>query len=245
MLEICNHNTKDVHQFIFVNPFGLYKNKIVFSGLENIKDCCKMKITRDDLLIAAFKLFMSVNYEKASFAELGKLLGMSRSGIFKYYKNKQQLFIAVVDRFWFSTQNPQNKFTETNGTFAEFIDEYVNGVQRTMDMLGKLVGEDSVIQGQVPYHARYFHLLFQLLQYDPDAKEKLRNLATGDYAYWRAAIQRAIETGELKKDTDVEEAVVMFRQVYLGLSFEMAFLGGLDTRLLSKHLYAVYSLLKS
>lgn len=31
-----------------------------------------MKINRDELLIAAFKLFMSVNYEKASFAELGK-----------------------------------------------------------------------------------------------------------------------------------------------------------------------------
>ena len=55
-----------------------------------------MKITRDELLIAAFKLFMSVNYEKASFAELGKMLGMSKAGIFKYYKNKQELFIAVA-----------------------------------------------------------------------------------------------------------------------------------------------------
>ena len=75
-----------------------------------------MKITRDELLIAAFKLFMSVNYEKASFAELGKILGMSKAGIFKYYKNKQELFIAVVDKFWFSTQNPRNKLIETNGT---------------------------------------------------------------------------------------------------------------------------------
>ena len=66
-----------------------------------------MKITRDELLIAA--LFMSVNYEKVSFAELGKMLGMSKAGIFKYYKNKQELFIAVVDKFWFSTQNPRNK----------------------------------------------------------------------------------------------------------------------------------------
>ena len=101
-----------------------------------------MKITRDELLIAAFKLFMSVNYEKASFAELGKMLGMSKAGIFKYYKNKQELFIAVVDKFWFSAQNPRNKFTETNGTFAEFIDEYVRGVQRTMDMLGDLIGAE-------------------------------------------------------------------------------------------------------
>lgn len=124
-----------------------------------------MKITRDELLIAAFKLFMSVNYEKASFAELGKMLGMSKAGIFKYYKNKQELFIAVVDKF-------------------------------------------------------------------------------GDYAYWRTAIQRAINTGELRKDVDVEDAVVMFRQVYMGLSFEMSFLGGLDTERLAKHLRAVYSLLK-
>lgn len=204
-----------------------------------------MKINRDQLLLAAFKLFMSVNYEKASFAELGKMLGMSKAGIFKYYENKQQLFIAVVDRFWFSMQRPENKFTKTNGTFAEFIDEYVDGVQRTMDKLGKLVGADKDnAHGALPYHARYFHFLFQLLQYDPDAQEKLRNLADTDYAYWRAAIQRAKDTGELRKDVDVEEAIVMFRQVYLGLSFEMAFLGGLDTQLLSKHLHAVYSLLK-
>lgn len=121
-----------------------------------------MKITRDELLIAAFKLFMSVNYEKASFAELGKMLGMSKAGIFKYYKNKQELFIAVVDKFWFSTQNPRNKFTETNGTFAEFIDEYVRGVQRTMDMLGDLIGaeREKVAQGKFTYHAQYFIFCF-------------------------------------------------------------------------------------
>lgn len=204
-----------------------------------------MKITRDDLLIAAFKLFMSVNYEKASFAELGKMLGMSKAGIFKYYKNKQELFIAVVDRFLFGTQNPRNKFTATNGTFAEFIDEYVRGVQRTMDMLSKLLSVNKVAPENFSYHAQYFHFLFQVIQYDPDAKEKLHNLVASDYAYWRAAIQSAVQTGELKKDIDIEEAVIMFRQVYMGLSFEMAFLGGLDTQLLSKHLHAVYSLLKS
>lgn len=69
-----------------------------------------------------------------------------------------------------------------------------------------------------------------------NAKEKLHNLIVGDYAYWRTAIQRAINTGELRKDVDVEDAVVMFRQVYMGLSFEMSFLGGLDTERLAKHL---------
>lgn len=115
-----------------------------------------------------------------------------------------------------------------------------------MDMLGDLIGaeREKVAQGKFTYHAQYFHFLFQLLQYDPDAKEKLRNLVEVDYAYWRAAIQRAIATGELREDVDVEDAVVMFRQVYMGLSFEMAFMGGLNTQRLAKHLHAVYSLLK-
>ena len=188
-----------------------------------------MKITRDELLIAAFKLFMSVNYEKASFAELERCLECRKPEYSNTTRTNRNYFIAVVDRFWFSTQNPRNKFTETNGTFAEFIDEYVKGVQRTMDMLGKLIGADKVAPEKFSYHAQYFHFLFQLLQYDPDAKEKLRNLVDGDYAYWRAAIQRAIATGELREDVDVEDAVVMFRQVYMGLRFEMAFMGGLNT----------------
>ncbi len=59
-------------------------------------------------------------------------------------------------------------------------------------------------------------------------QKKTPCLVDGDYAYWRA-IQRAIATGELREDVDVEDAVVMFRQVYMGLSFEMAFMGGLNT----------------
>lgn len=91
-----------------------------------------MKTNRDQLLGMAFKLFISGNYEKASFAELRKVLGMAQSGIFKYYENKQELLLAVVDKFWFSMQNLQNKFAGTDSRLAQFIDEYVNGEQRTM-----------------------------------------------------------------------------------------------------------------
>lgn len=47
-----------------------------------------MKIICDELLIAVFRLFKSVNYGKASFAEPEEMLGMSKVGIFKYCKNK-------------------------------------------------------------------------------------------------------------------------------------------------------------
>ena len=64
-----------------------------------------MKITRDELLIAAFKLFMSVNYEKASFAELGKMLGMSKAGIFKYYKNKLKYLQPIITQYFIDNKS--------------------------------------------------------------------------------------------------------------------------------------------
>ena len=62
--------------------------------------------------------------------------------------------------------------------------------------------------------------------------------------YLKKIFYNSVAELRLRKDVDVEDAVVMFRQVYMGLSFEMSFLGGLDTERLAKHLRAVYSLLK-
>lgn len=42
---------------------------------------------------------------------------------------------------------------------------------------------------------------------------------------------------------DVEDAVVMFRQVYMGLSFEMSFLGGLIRNVLP-NIYAPFTLIE-
>lgn len=70
-----------------------------------------------------------------------------------------------------------------------------------MDMPGNLIGADKDLtaQGNSRIMPNIFIFLFQLLQYDPNAKEKLHNLAITDYAYRRAAIERAIKTGALSR----------------------------------------------
>lgn len=43
--------------------------------------------------------------------------------------------MAVADRYVFEIQTPENKFTDTDGTLAEFIERYIEGVRRTMAQL--------------------------------------------------------------------------------------------------------------
>ncbi len=50
-----------------------------------------------------------------------------------------------------------------------------------------------------------------------------------DYEFWKAAIQSAMDSGEIRSDLDLDDTAMMFRQVFFGLSFEQSFLRGLDT----------------
>lgn len=203
-----------------------------------------IKTNRDELLKNAFRLFLQMNYEKASYANLTQATGISKAGMSYYYPTKQELFIAVVDKFLFNLHNPLTKFAQCDGTLDEFIGHFVKGVKNTMEMIVGLVGKKS--SGEQPSaNADYFHFLTQVAQYYPNAQEKMRVFADREYALWRIAIQQAIANGELKADTDVEGAVMLFRQVYFGLSYEMSFFGGLDTVLLERHLRYIYSLLKA
>ena len=66
-----------------------------------------------------------------------------------------------------------------------------------------------------------------------------------DRDMWTKVIRHAKESGEIRSDTDVPKAVALFRQMFYGLSYEQAFLNGLDTKKLAEYFQYIYSLLKA
>ena len=94
-----------------------------------------MKTNRDEILRNCFTVFVSKNYEKATITELSRACGLSRMGIHHHFPNKQAVFMAVADRYIFEIQTPENKFTAADGTLAEFIERYIDGVRQTMAQL--------------------------------------------------------------------------------------------------------------
>lgn len=50
---------------------------------------------------------------------------------------------------------------------------------------------------------------------------------------------------EIRSDTDVKKTAIMFRQMFLGLSYEQAFLNGLNVDELAENFRHIYSLLKA
>lgn len=203
-----------------------------------------MKTNREEILQNALQLFMAMNYESVSLQMIARSVGLTKTGIFNYYPTKLDLFIAVADRYLFHVQDPVNKFSPSDGSLRDFIDKYVEGVEHTMAEIVRLGNiRREKMPGQLA-NAGYFHLFQQVLFYYPDGKRKLHEWMEKEIRLWRDVIGRGVEHGELRADTDIYEAAALFRQVFIGLAYQMSFSDGLDVGILRKRFLYIYALLK-
>lgn len=203
-----------------------------------------MFTNRDEVLEKALRIFAKMNYEKASQMEIAKACGLSKTGLIYYFPLKQDLFVAVADRYVFDAQHSGNKFSFTAETLSEFIDQYVAGVDSTMQRLVRLLDDGNNPSG-CSFNFYYYHLLMQVRLYYPNVEKKIAGIFEQNRRLWKSAILRAKENGEIRQDLDVEETASMFWQMFFGTSFEHSFLHGLDIRKLSQRLHFIHSLIKA
>lgn len=203
-----------------------------------------MITNREEVIDKAFKVFLRMNYEKASISTLAKACGVVKTGVVYYFPHKLDLFMAVADKYAIQMQTPANKFAEPAETLAEFIDQYVSGVRAAMNRIVRLV-ECSVGNNDCCPNFYYFHFLSQVRMYYPGVREKMEDTFQKEHELWRKVIQRAKESGEIKQDADVKKTASLFRQVFLGMSYEQSFLNGLDAEELKDKFDCLYSLLKA
>ena len=179
-----------------------------------------MITNREEIIDRAFGVFVRMNYEKASIITLARACGLTKTGIVYYFPH-----------------TPAD-------TLAEFIGQYVAGVAASMKRILELIGDNHSPHDCCP-NSYYFHFLSQVRMYYPGIRQKIERIFRLEYELWEKVIQKAKESGEIRSDTDVRKAATLFRQIFLGLSYEQAFLNGLDVDELEKNFRYVYSLLKA
>ena len=83
-----------------------------------------MITNREEVIDKAFKVFLRMNYEKASISTLAKACGVVKTGVVYYFPHKLDLFMAVADKYAIQMQTPANKFAGPTETLAGFIEQY-------------------------------------------------------------------------------------------------------------------------
>lgn len=200
---------------------------------------------KEEVIDKAFRVFLKMNYEKASLKMLSGACGTVRTGVTYYFPRKLDLFKAVADKYVINMQTPEKKFAQPAETLSGFIEQYVDGVRRTMEGIKHLVRSTVDEENECCPNFHYFHFLYQVRMYYPGVREKLELIFRQEYDMWNKVIQRAKDTGEIRKEVDVEKTAALFRQEFMGLSFEESFFDGLDVDKLKENFDYIYMMIKA
>ncbi|MDR1459767.1 MAG: TetR/AcrR family transcriptional regulator [Bacteroidales bacterium] len=120
--------------------------------------------TKANILHESYHLFLTENIEKVTIKDIEKATSRTRGAIFYYFKDKQCLFEAVVDNFYFKPMKEFYNLEQKYGTcidFNSFLKKYKSPSERIISHIKEMGANMNVGKA-------FFHFTFQASKYYPE-----------------------------------------------------------------------------
>ncbi len=191
---------------------------------------------------AAYKQFLTKDYNTVPLKEIEKSLNLSRGCMSYHYPSKQELFIDVIDFYIFHKQDAKNKFKDISHTsLLEFIDYYIKKVEETMNAKRIYLIEKE----KTNITRAYLNLILQAEYFYPGFNEAFNEITNKEIKLWERIFVKAVETKEIRSDVNPSTLALTFRILLFGKCFQDALVNGLRIEELKVVLYNQYELIKN
>jgi len=162
-----------------------------------------MKYSRDFILRRAFDVFMEKGYDSTSISVLQTELDMSRGAMYRYFKNKEELFVSVVDEYFFKIFNHILRNVNKEQTVKELIET----IYRRQKLILRILTRANITQA---VFLNYTALMIQAAKHYPGFIDKFKAIERRLLNIWKKALENSIKAGEVKKDIDVDILCLLF-----------------------------------
>lgn len=197
-----------------------------------------MKTSKEEIVQAATKLFIRKGFHGVNLTDIEGAVGITRGGLFYHIDGKDDIYRESQTRFFLLLQENEEKFLSLKTeTFASFIEEYANLVDKMASDLKKLLDPH-------PYGG-YFTFFHLVCTDQPEFLKKFDKMHADQIALWKGALQNGIINKEVNKDIDVDTIAHLFRESYLGLAYTQSANKGIQAKQLKKQFTVLYDLIKA
>jgi len=194
-----------------------------------------MKDTREYIIDEAYKLFLSHSYEAVSISVISQAIGFTKGALYHHFKNKEELFKAVIDKHFPISSIQVDEHTIT-------LKEYTAVCIRHAE---------AIIQAIISTNEQFFPVNYLSLiadsfrHYEGFATAKT-NLIKNDVERVKIIIKNAIERGEIRSDIDVDIVSTQYFSLSVGMAGDIMLNNSVESAIQSLHgqLNQLYYLLK-
>lgn len=213
---------------------------LYFLSLHSVKiniSMSKGEISRQKILIEAFRLFATMPYDRVSFSVLEKKIGISRGSMIYYFKNKEGLFREVIHTYVYGTSSIKTVPDAYKLSLCSFYNYFIEILKREK--------EQMLDTGIMNMNEALMRIENSALTYIPDFKEQCARWYEEDLRIWKSVIENAISTGEIRSHLDSDSISYLYGDCYLGRAFDGVFTErGYDIDRLKQNYDYIYALLK-
>jgi AcrR family transcriptional regulator len=162
---------------------------------------------KEKLLSTAYALFCEIGYYKTTTPEIAKRAGLSVGSLYSYFKDKNDLFLAVLDRYY-------EKFGEIRlQALSELNDSSIPFRDSFRSLLKRLI--------EIHKESEALNIEIRILAYsDPQVRERARAQRT----IVRAAVLESLgKNASRLRVTDLEAAAEVIDELVGGIVHRIAF----------------------
>lgn len=169
--------------------------------------CKDMDNTKDFIIEESFKLFLNSSYEAVSISDISKAIGLTKGALYHHFKNKEELFIGVIDKYFRIVAFDAEIETIT---LEEFIQLSVKQTEKIFR---------SLFQHSMTFTPiSYISLIADALRHYPGFAENQGNFINGEIEKTVQVLKNAISNGEIRSDIDPDLVANNFFAINMGLA---------------------------
>ena len=166
-----------------------------------------MENTKDIIIDEAFKLFLTHSYEAVSISQLSNAIGMTKGALYHHFKNKEELFKLVVDKYLII---PTISADFESITLYKYIQIASNHAEKIIRSLIKNTNAFSPIN--------YISLFSDAFRHYPAYDKISGEFISKEIEKITIVIKNAIKSGEIRKDINVSIIASNFFSINMGLA---------------------------
>ena len=160
---------------------------------------------KERIIYKALELYLINGYENVSITDLQNSLDMGRGTMYYHFKNKDEVFIEIVNRFFLS---PKQEMLRLKDDVR--VPDMIEALLRYFRFLEENLME---LDNQNINTANVIMLLYTAYHRFPELYRKAHRLYAAEQAMWLKALRNSVRAGEVRRGIPLEVIAVLFTQV--------------------------------
>lgn len=164
-----------------------------------------VKDRKELIIYKALELYLLNGYENVSITDLQSALDMGRGTMYYYFKNKDEIYIELVNRFFLRPKQEMLRLKDDIlvPDMIEALLRYFRFLEESlMELENRNINTSNVIM-----------LLYSAYHRFPELYRRANRLYATEQALWLRALRNSVQAGDVRRDISLEATATLFTHV--------------------------------